>query len=125
MGNRPTVHVDRRVAIVMEQVCVCACACKYNAHAPLTHHALTTPSLRPHNDFTTPLLQPLLQTLLQPLLQPSLLLQFIRMLNHVGLPAEDMDYIYCDGPVMNKLMVDGHSRMCLFTGSQVYSLGLY
>lgn len=62
MGNRPTVHVDRRVAIVMEQ--------------------------------------------------------FIRMLHHVGLPAEDIDYIYCNGPVMNKLMVDGHSRMCLFTGSQ-------
>ena len=51
MGNRPTVHVDRRVAIVMEQ--------------------------------------------------------FIRMLHHVGLPAEDIDYIYCDGPVMNQLMVDG------------------
>ena len=40
------------------------------------------------------------------------------MLNHVGLPAEDMDYIYCDGRVMNKLVVDGNSRMCLFTGSQ-------
>ena len=33
--------------------------------------------------------------------------QFIRMLHHVGLPAEDIDYIYCDGPVMNQLMVDG------------------
>ena len=26
MGNRPTVHVDRRVAIVMEQARACACA---------------------------------------------------------------------------------------------------
>ena len=62
MGNRPTVHVDRRVAICMEQ--------------------------------------------------------FIRMLHHVGLPKEDMDYIYCEGPVMNHVMVQGNSRMCLFTGSQ-------
>ena len=104
-------------------MCMCMCMqrqCACTPHCTLTtrpHHALTTPSLRPHTAFTTPLL-PLL-------LPPPLLLQFIRMLNHVGLPAEDMDYIYCDGPVMNKLMVDGHSRMCLFTGSQVYSLGLY
>jgi 1-pyrroline-5-carboxylate dehydrogenase len=62
MGNRPTVHVDRRVALCMEQ--------------------------------------------------------FIRMLQHVGLPKEDIDYIYCEGPVMNKIMVEGNSRMCLFTGSQ-------
>ena len=44
--------------------------------------------------------------------------QFIRMLHHVGLPKTDIDYIYCDGPVMNELMVKGDSRMCLFTGSQ-------
>jgi len=62
MGNRPTVHVDRRVAICMEQ--------------------------------------------------------FIRMLHHVGLPKEDMDYLYSEGPVMNHVMVEGNSRMCLFTGSQ-------
>lgn len=30
----------------------------------------------------------------------------------------DIDYIYCDGPVMNEVMVQGDSRMCLFTGSQ-------
>ena len=29
-----------------------------------------------------------------------------------------MDLIYCDGPVMNDIMVQGNSRMCLFTGSQ-------
>jgi len=44
--------------------------------------------------------------------------QFLRMLHHVGLPMTDIDYIYCDGPVMNQLMVAGESRMCLFTGSQ-------
>jgi len=44
--------------------------------------------------------------------------QFIRMLHHVGLPTTDIDYIYCDGPVMNDLAVRGDSRMCLFTGSQ-------
>jgi len=44
--------------------------------------------------------------------------QFIRLLHHVGLPKTDIDFIYCDGPVMNELMVQGNSRMCLFTGSQ-------
>lgn len=44
--------------------------------------------------------------------------QFLRMMHHVGLPKTDVDLIYCKGPVMNKLMVDGNSRMCLFTGSQ-------
>jgi 1-pyrroline-5-carboxylate dehydrogenase len=44
--------------------------------------------------------------------------QFVRMLHHVGLPKNDIDLIYCDGPVMNELMVQGNSRMCLFTGSQ-------
>jgi len=44
--------------------------------------------------------------------------QFIRMLHHCGLPKKDIDYIYCDGPVMGELMVAGDCRMCLFTGSQ-------
>jgi len=44
--------------------------------------------------------------------------QYMRMLHHVGLPKEDMDIIYSRGPVMNELMVQGQSRMCLFTGSQ-------
>mmetsp|Transcript_57659 Transcript_57659/g.122656 ORF Transcript_57659/g.122656 Transcript_57659/m.122656 type:complete len:555 (-) Transcript_57659:366-2030(-) len=44
--------------------------------------------------------------------------QFIRMLHHVGLPKTDIDLIYCKGPVMNKILVDGQSRMLLFTGSQ-------
>lgn len=44
--------------------------------------------------------------------------QFIRMLHHVGLPTTDIDYIYCDGPVFNELVVRGNCRMTLFTGSQ-------
>mmetsp|Transcript_30039 Transcript_30039/g.86172 ORF Transcript_30039/g.86172 Transcript_30039/m.86172 type:complete len:542 (-) Transcript_30039:79-1704(-) len=44
--------------------------------------------------------------------------QFLRMMHHVGLPKTDVDLIYCRGPVMNKILVDGNSRMTLFTGSQ-------
>lgn len=44
--------------------------------------------------------------------------QFLRMMHHVGLPKTDVDLIYCRGPVMNKLLVDGNARMTLFTGSQ-------
>mmetsp|Transcript_25491 Transcript_25491/g.73345 ORF Transcript_25491/g.73345 Transcript_25491/m.73345 type:complete len:549 (+) Transcript_25491:88-1734(+) len=44
--------------------------------------------------------------------------QFLRMMHHAGLPKTDVDLIYCKGPVMNKLLVDGNSRMTLFTGSQ-------
>ena len=40
------------------------------------------------------------------------------MLHHVGLPKTDLDYIYCDGPVMNEALVQGDARMTLFTGSQ-------
>ena len=40
------------------------------------------------------------------------------MLHHVGLPKTDLDYIYCDGPVMNETLVQGDARMTLFTGSQ-------
>ena len=44
--------------------------------------------------------------------------QFVRMLHHAGLPKEDLDFLYSDGPVMNEVIVKGKSRMCLFTGSQ-------
>ena len=44
--------------------------------------------------------------------------QFLRMLIHVGLPASDLDLLYSNGPVMNKVLVDADTRMCLFTGSQ-------
>eukprot|EP00928_Gymnodinium_smaydae_P013222 TRINITY_DN1483_c0_g1_i1.p1 TRINITY_DN1483_c0_g1~~TRINITY_DN1483_c0_g1_i1.p1 ORF type:complete len:560 (-),score=80.02 TRINITY_DN1483_c0_g1_i1:161-1840(-) len=44
--------------------------------------------------------------------------QFLRMMHHVGLPKTDCDLIYCRGPVMNTLLVDGDAKMTLFTGSQ-------
>mmetsp|Transcript_85435 Transcript_85435/g.160903 ORF Transcript_85435/g.160903 Transcript_85435/m.160903 type:complete len:556 (+) Transcript_85435:34-1701(+) len=45
--------------------------------------------------------------------------QFLRMLHHLGLPKEDVNLIYCSGPVMNEILVRGDCRMTLFTGSQV------
>lgn len=44
--------------------------------------------------------------------------QFLRMMHSVGLPKEDVDLIYCRGPLMNKILVEGNARMTLFTGSQ-------
>jgi len=44
--------------------------------------------------------------------------QFLRMMHHVGLPRSDVDLIYCKGPVMNKILVEGDAKMTLFTGSQ-------
>lgn len=43
--------------------------------------------------------------------------QWIRMLHYCGLPKEDLDYVCCDGPVMEKILVKGGSNMTLFTGS--------
>jgi len=43
---------------------------------------------------------------------------FDSMLHHVGLPKEDLNLLYSDGLVMNHVMLEGDSRMCLFTGSQ-------
>lgn len=45
--------------------------------------------------------------------------QWIRMLHHCGLPKEDLDYIQCDGPIMEKILVKGKSNQTLFTGSSV------
>eukprot|EP00931_Biecheleriopsis_adriatica_P017333 TRINITY_DN12467_c0_g1_i2.p1 TRINITY_DN12467_c0_g1~~TRINITY_DN12467_c0_g1_i2.p1 ORF type:complete len:551 (-),score=109.82 TRINITY_DN12467_c0_g1_i2:86-1738(-) len=44
--------------------------------------------------------------------------QFLRMLHAVGMPTTDVDYIYCDGPVFNDVLLRGNARMTLFTGSQ-------
>jgi len=44
--------------------------------------------------------------------------QFLRMLIHCGLDANLIDMVYCDGPTFNQLLVEGDSRMTLFTGSQ-------
>ena len=40
------------------------------------------------------------------------------MLHHVGLPKTDLDYIYCDGPVMNEALVQGEvQKGCKHTTS--------
>ena len=33
--------------------------------------------------------------------------QWIRMLHYCGLPKEDLDFINCDGPVMEKILIKG------------------
>ena len=43
--------------------------------------------------------------------------QWIRMLHYCGLPKEDLDFINCDGPVMEKILVKGDAKTTLFTGS--------
>lgn len=43
--------------------------------------------------------------------------QWIRMMHYCGLPKEDMDFLYADGPVMEKILVKGNVRNTLFTGS--------
>jgi 1-pyrroline-5-carboxylate dehydrogenase len=43
--------------------------------------------------------------------------QFIRLLHHCGLPKEDLDLIYCDGPVMEHILKKTPVNQTLFTGS--------
>ena len=43
--------------------------------------------------------------------------QWIRMLHHCGLPKEDLDFIHCDGPVMERILKQADAKMTLFTGS--------
>ncbi|XP_002968656.2 probable aldehyde dehydrogenase [Selaginella moellendorffii] len=43
--------------------------------------------------------------------------QMLRLLHACGLPPNDTDFINCDGPVMNKLLVEAKPSMTLFTGS--------
>jgi 1-pyrroline-5-carboxylate dehydrogenase len=43
--------------------------------------------------------------------------QWLRMLHALGLPKADVDMVNCDGPTMNKLLLDAQPRMTLFTGS--------
>jgi 1-pyrroline-5-carboxylate dehydrogenase len=43
--------------------------------------------------------------------------QYIRMLHYCGLPKEDMDFIHCDGPVMERILKQGNARVTQFTGS--------
>lgn len=43
--------------------------------------------------------------------------QWVRMMQYCGLPKEDLDFIHCDGPVMEKILKKSGARMTLFTGS--------
>ncbi|KAJ7544169.1 hypothetical protein O6H91_09G067200 [Diphasiastrum complanatum] len=43
--------------------------------------------------------------------------QMLRLLHKCGLPLGDVDFINCDGPTMNKLLLDAEPKMTLFTGS--------
>lgn len=43
--------------------------------------------------------------------------QALRMLIHCGLPARDVDFINCDGPVMHQLLLQAKPRVTQFTGS--------
>jgi 1-pyrroline-5-carboxylate dehydrogenase len=47
----------------------------------------------------------------------SVLELFVRLLHHVGMPADDVDVLHSSGRVMNKLLLDAPMRMTQFTGS--------
>lgn len=44
--------------------------------------------------------------------------QFIRLLQHAGMPKEDCDYFQGNGQVFGELLKEAHPRSTLFTGSQ-------
>jgi 1-pyrroline-5-carboxylate dehydrogenase len=39
------------------------------------------------------------------------------MMHYCGLPKEDLDFIQCDGPLMETILKKGRANMTLFTGS--------
>ncbi|CAE7845705.1 ALDH12A1 [Symbiodinium sp. KB8] len=43
--------------------------------------------------------------------------QAVRLLHACGMPMSDVDFVHCDGPVMNRLLVRGKPASTLFTGS--------
>lgn len=43
---------------------------------------------------------------------------FVRLLQHCGMPASDVDYVHGNGRVVNKIFREGNLRSTLFTGSQ-------
>mmetsp|Transcript_31593 Transcript_31593/g.48299 ORF Transcript_31593/g.48299 Transcript_31593/m.48299 type:complete len:240 (+) Transcript_31593:206-925(+) len=43
--------------------------------------------------------------------------QFVRMLQYCGMPKEDMDFIHCEGEVIEHILTEGDAQMTLFTGS--------
>lgn len=89
---------------------------------PFGHTAVITP-------FNFPLEIPLIQSLSSLFMGNKCLVkvddkvaivyeQFLRLAHHCGLPLTDIDLMYSDGPVANKVLVDAETRMTLFTGSQ-------
>ena len=44
--------------------------------------------------------------------------QLLRLLQHCGAPATDVDLIHGDGRVVNAILKQGQPRSTLFTGSQ-------
>lgn len=43
--------------------------------------------------------------------------QYLRLLDHCGAPAEDVDLINCNGATMNELLLQAKPRMTMFCGS--------
>jgi len=43
--------------------------------------------------------------------------QFVRLMEHCGAPTTDLDYINCDGPVMEQILLNSKIRLTQFTGS--------
>lgn len=43
--------------------------------------------------------------------------QWVRMLHYCGLPKEDIDFLYADGAVMEKILLKSEVKNTLFTGS--------
>lgn len=43
---------------------------------------------------------------------------FVRLLQHCGMPASDVDFIHGDGKVVGQILKDAPARSTLFTGSQ-------
>jgi len=41
----------------------------------------------------------------------------VRMLHYCGLPKEDLDFLYADGVVMERILVKSEVKNTLFTGS--------
>ena len=44
--------------------------------------------------------------------------QFLRLLHHCGMPAEDADLIHCSGDVMHALLMEAEPKNTVFTGSR-------
>lgn len=43
--------------------------------------------------------------------------QFLRLMDYCGVPSTDVDFINCDGPIMEKILLNSPIRMTQFTGS--------